>query len=143
MDKEELVRRYGEAIAQNDFETLKELRHPDWHEDWPQSGERIPSHEAYRKIHEDFPSGMPRIDVQQVAGAEDRWVMTPSMTIQRIAGSGDVWSVEGVNTYSNGEVYHIIQHLRLRDGRVWRATTYFASRFEAPAWRASLVVPID
>jgi hypothetical protein len=143
VDKEELVRRYGEAIAHNDFDTLKELRHPDWHEDWPQSGERIPSHEAYRKIHEDFPAGMPRIDLKQVAGADDRWVMTPSMTIQRIAGSGDVWSVEGVNTYSSGEVYHIIQHLRLRDGRVWRATTYFASPFEAPTWRASLVVPID
>ena len=142
MDTEELVRRYGEAVARNDFGTMKAMRHPDWHEDWPQSGERIPSHEAYRSIHEDFPGGMPRVDVQQVAGADDRWVMTPSMTIQRIAGSGDAWFLEGLNTYPSGEAYHLVQHLRLRDGRVWRATTYFAPPFAAPAWRASLVVPI-
>ena len=73
------------------FDAMKTMRHPDWYEDWPQSGERIPSHEAYQAIHENFPGGMPEIDLQQVAGAEDRWVMTPSMTIQRIAGSGDVW----------------------------------------------------
>ncbi len=86
---------------------------------------------------------MPRIDIQELAGSEDRWVMTPSMTIQRIAGSGDVWYVEGVNTYANGGVFHIAQHLRLRDGQVWRSTTYFAAPFEAPAWRAQLVVPIE
>jgi hypothetical protein len=142
MDTEELVRSYVEAVARNDFETMKRLRHPEWHEDWPQSGERVPSHDAYRRIHEEFPAGMPRIDVQQVAGAEDRWVTTPSMTIERIAGSGDVWLLEGVNTYSDGEVYHVVQHLRLRDGRVWRTTTYFAAPFAAPAWRASLVEPI-
>ena len=143
METEALIRRYGDAIAHNDFDTMKTLRHPDWYEDWPQSGERIPSDEAYRKIHEDFPSGMPKIDLHEVAGAEDRWVMTPSMTIQRIAGSGDVWFLEGRNTYANGDVYHIIQHLRLRDGRIWRSTTYFAAPFEAPAWRAALVKPID
>lgn len=142
-DRETLVRRYFEAVAHNDFETMERLRHPDWQEDWPQSGERIVSHDAYRKIHEHFPSGMPQIDVQRVAGADDRWVMTPSMTIERIAGSGDVWMVEGVNTYAGGEVYHIVQHLWLRDGRAWRSTTYFAPPFEAPAWRASLVEPID
>jgi hypothetical protein len=52
-----MVRRYTEAVAHNDFDAMHTLRHPDWHEDWPQSGERIPSHEAYRKIHQDFPGG--------------------------------------------------------------------------------------
>jgi hypothetical protein len=143
MDTEELVRRYGEAVIHNDFATMKTFRHPDWYEDWPQSGERIPSHEAYQAIHENFPGGMPEIDLQQVAGAEDRWVMTPSMTIQRIAGSGDVWFMEGVNTYPSGEMYHIVQHIRLRDGRVWRSITYFAPPFAAPTWRAALVVPME
>ncbi len=143
METDELVRRYGDAVASNDFETMERLRHPDWHEDWPQSGERIPNHEAYLRIHEDFPSGMPRIDVQELAGAEDRWVVTPSMTIQRIAGGGDVWYLEGLATYPNGDLYYIAQHLRLRDGQVWRSTTYFAAPFEAPAWRAEFVEPID
>ena len=143
MDTQEFVRRYGEAVAHNDFDAMKAMRHPDWYEDWPQSGERVPSDEAYRRIHENFPGGMPQVEVQQVAGADDRWVMTPSMTVQRIAGSGDVWFMEATNKYSSGQLYHLVQLIRLRDGRVWRATTYFAPLFEAPAWRASLTVPIE
>jgi hypothetical protein len=143
MNTEDLVRRYSEAVARNDFDTTKTLRDPDWHEDWPQSGERVPSHDAYRRIHEEFPGGMPQVDLQHLAGAEDRWVMTPSMTVQRIAGSGDVWMVEGTNTYSSGQKYQLVQLIRLRNGRVWRATTYFAPPFDAPGWRSSLVVPIE
>jgi hypothetical protein len=143
MESEALVRHYVEAVAANDFETMARLRDADWHEDWPQSGERVPSHDAYRLIHQDFPGGMPRIELTDVAGAEDRWVVTPSMTIQRIAGSGDVWTVEGTNTYTNGDLYHIIQLLRLHDGKIKHAPTYFAPPFAAPAWRASLTVPIE
>jgi len=141
MKTEDLIRRYGEAIAQNDFDAMAAMRHPDWREDWPQSGERVPNHEAYRQIHQDYPGGLPRVDVKGVAGADDRWVMTPSMTVQRIAGSGDVWIIEGTNTYSSGELYYFVQLLRLRDGRVWRATSYFAPPFAVPAWRAALTVP--
>jgi hypothetical protein len=143
VNAEDLVARYCEAMARNDSAALTRLRHPDWHEDWPQSGERVPSDEAYREIHDAFPGGLPQVDVRQVEGTDDRWVVTPSMTVERIAGSGDVWLVEGVNTYQGGDVYHVAMHIRLRDGRVWRTTTYFAAPFEAPAWRAGLVVPID
>jgi hypothetical protein len=112
MESEDLVRRYIEAVAANDFETMKK------------------------------PGGMPRVELTEVAGAEDHWVVTPSMTIQRIAGSGDVWTVEGTNTYSNGEMYYFVQLLRLNDGTVRHASSYFAAPFEAPAWRAALTVPI-
>jgi hypothetical protein len=142
VESEELVRRYAAAIATNDFEVLQQLRDRDWHEDWPQSGERVPSDAVYRQIHENFPGGMPDIEVKELVGADDHWVVTPSMTVQRIAGSGDIWFLEGTNTYSGGERYYIVQLLHLRDGRVWRATTYFASPFDAPASRASLTVPI-
>jgi hypothetical protein len=142
VDNEELVRHYAAAMAGNDFDTLKKLRHPDWHEDWPQSGERVPSDATYRQIHENFPGGMPHVEVRQVEGADDRWVVTPSMTVQRIAGSGDVWIFEGTNTYGSGELYYFVHHLRLRDGRVWRATSYFAPPFPVPAARTGLTVPI-
>jgi hypothetical protein len=143
MEPEELVRRYTEAVAHNDLDTLTALRHPEWHEDWPQSGERVPNDAAYRQIHGAFPGGMPRADVTEIAGADDRWVVTPSMTIQRIAGSGDLWIAEGVNTYPDGHVYLVVALSWLRDGRVWRQTTYFAERFDPPGWRAPYVVPIE
>jgi len=142
METEELVRRYAEAQARNDSETMRRLSHADWREDWPQSGERVPNLEAYRRIHEALPGGMPDIDLREVAGSEDRWVVTPNMTVERIGGSGDSWIVEGIGTYPGGAIYHMVQHLRLRDGLVWRATTYFAAPFEAPAWRSAFVVPI-
>jgi hypothetical protein len=69
VDTEALVRAYFDAVASNDFETMARMRHRDWREDWPQSGERIPDNEAYRKIHEEFPAGMPRIDVQRIGGS--------------------------------------------------------------------------
>ncbi len=143
MEPEELVRRYTEAVAHNDLDTLTALRHPEWREDWPQSGERVPNDPAYRQIHGAFPGGMPRSDIVEIGGVEDRWVMTPSMTIQRIAGSGDVWFAEGVNTYPDGHVYLVVALCWLRDGQVWRQTTYFAERFDPPAWRAPYVVPIE
>jgi hypothetical protein len=68
MDTQEFVRRYGEAVARNDFDTMKTMRHPDWYEDWPQSGERIPSHEAYRTIHENFRAGCPRSRSSRLRG---------------------------------------------------------------------------
>ncbi len=142
MDSEALVRRYARAMADNDFEALASLRHPDWHEDWPQSRERVPSHDVYRAIHEDFPGGMPRVDVQQVEGAEDHWVVTPGMTIQRIRGSGDVWIIEGTNTYGSGALYYFVHIVRLSDGRILHGTAYFAEPFEAPGWRAGLTVPM-
>ena len=43
METEELVRRYAEAQARNDSETMRRLSHADWREDWPQSGERVPN----------------------------------------------------------------------------------------------------
>ena len=43
------------------------MRHPRWHLDWPQSKERVPDSESYRKIHERLPGDMPQIDVAKVA----------------------------------------------------------------------------
>ena len=143
MDTEEMVRRYFEAVAHNDFDTMQQLRHPDWHEDWPQSGERIPSHEAYREIHEDFPSGMPRIDTSGGRG------------LRGPLGHDSEHDDSADRRQRRRLVRGGREHVRERRGvprrpaptaarwPVWRSTTYFAAPFEAPAWRAQLVVPIE
>ena len=33
--------------------------------------------------------------------------------------------------------------LELRDGKIWRETTYWAEPFDAPAWRRQWVEPLD
>lgn len=138
-DNRSVVEAYVEASIANDIERLGNLRHEAWIEDWPQSGERLPGHDAYRRIHEEFPGGYPAMAVDRVVGSDDRWVATPALTVQRVLGNGDVWIVEGRNRYGDGSEWHLVKHLELRDGRIWREVTYFAAPFEAPAWRAPFV----
>jgi hypothetical protein len=128
-----------EADLRNDFDAMERLRHPAWRLDWPQSGERITSSEAYRAIHQSYPGGLPSGEVERLVGSEDRYVVGPSFTITRVAGSGDFWFGHGHITYPDGTPYHIVTFLELRDGKVYRETEFFAAPFEAPDWRAEWV----
>lgn len=134
----QLVERYAEALP-TDFDALARLRHADFVEEWPQSGERIRGHESYRAIHESYPGGQPTGSGRKIHGSEDKWVLTPSYTPLRIAGSGDTYFIEARISYPDGGSAHLVAIVELRDRKVARQTTYFAMPFEAPAWRASLV----
>jgi hypothetical protein len=133
-----VVERYMEALP-SDFDTLAELRDPGYTEIWPQSGERILGHENYRKIHEAYPGGLPTTEIRRIMGSEDRVVQSPMFTLVRISGAGDVYTVEGTLTYPGDRTTNLVAILELRDGKVARATQYFADPFEAPEWRAQWV----
>jgi hypothetical protein len=139
----EVIERYASALPGNQPE-LEALRHPDFVEDWPQSGERIRGPANARTIHEHHP-GMPTGGgVVRVVGSEDRWVMTPSYTTLRIEGSGDVYTILMRATYPPDDaLWYVTSIIELRDQLVWRATTIFGEAFEAPAWRAQWVERIE
>jgi hypothetical protein len=139
MTSEEAVRRYTEASVQADLDALEALRAPDWTCDWPQSGERVPSSAAYRRIVEHYPGGAPRSKLTRLVGPEDQWVVTPSNTLVRMTGSGDFWWVEWVVTYPDGHDYQVVSLIQLRDGLVHREIAYWAEPFAAPDWRAQWV----
>ena len=67
----EIVEHYFKAYP-SDWATMARLRHADFVEDWPQSGERIVGHENYRSIHENYPGGNPGSAIDRVVGTEDR-----------------------------------------------------------------------
>jgi hypothetical protein len=134
----QVVERYAAALPA-DFDALSRLRHADFVEEWPQSGERIRGHASYQAIHESYPGGQPTASGQKVRGSEDKWVFTPSYTPMRIVGSGDTYFIEARISYPEGASAHFVSIVELRDGKVARQTTYFAMPFEAPAWRAALV----
>ena len=138
MSNREVVERYCAALP-NDQETLRALRHPDFVEEWPQSGERVRGHERMAQIDANYPGGMPTADVQRVVGSEDRWVVTPSFTLLRVAGTGDVYTAIARANYADGPLWYIALLIELRDGKVAKATTLFAPRLEPPAWRAEWV----
>lgn len=89
MSNEEFVRRYVDADIRQDFAAMEPMRHTDWRLDWPQSGERITSDEAYRAVHENYPGGLPHGDVDRMVGSEDRYVVSPMYTVQRLR-TGDL-----------------------------------------------------
>ncbi len=139
LTNDQCVREYAAASAAHDLEVLPGLRHPDWMVFWPQSGERVQSSQAFAEIIANYPGGAPKVEVTRIVGAEDQWVVTAANTAMRVAGSGDFWWSEWRLTYQNGDVYYVVDLLELRDGLVYRETVYWASPFDAPAWRAPWV----
>jgi hypothetical protein len=139
LSNEECVKQYAAACAEHDLAALAGLRHPDWMVVWPQSGERVKGNRAFAEIIANYPGGAPKTEITRIVGAEDRWVVTAGNTVLKVAGSGDFWWSEWRLTYSNGDVYLVISLLELRDGLVYRETTYWAAPFEAPEWRAPWV----
>ena len=134
----DVVERYMKAFPR-DFDTLAQLRHPDYVEDWPQSGERIRGHENYVKVHEAYPGGLPTAETERIVGSEDRWAASPSFTLVRIQGEGDTYTVEGRMQYPAGDLTHLVAILQLKDGKVFRVTNYFADPFTPPPWRSEWV----
>lgn len=53
----DLVRRYADAGARDDFDTMEALRHDEWQEAWPQSGEIVISSANYRVTRTQRPEG--------------------------------------------------------------------------------------
>ena len=139
LTNDEVVARYGAASAAHDIPALRALRHPDWAVFWPQSGESVNSTEAFAEIIANYPGGAPKTEITRLVGSEDQWVVTAGNTVMRVAGSGDFWWTEWRITEPSGDVYMVVELLELRDGLVHRETVYWASPFEAPAWRAPWV----
>lgn len=121
MSGEELLGRYVAASAEDDFGTMEELRHPDWNEVWPQSGEVVTSNANYWTVRSQRPEGAPRV----VPG--------------RLGGSGDCWWGEAVVQYADGSRWLGITVFELRDGLIFRERVYFGPPFPAPEWRSQWV----
>ena len=54
-------------------------------------------------------------------------------------GAGDQFTATGQVKYPNGETWHLVSLIELRDGKIAKITDYFGAPFEAPAWRAPYV----
>jgi SnoaL-like domain len=120
-DREALIRRYADAGARDDFDAMETLRHPDWQEAWPQSGEVVTSSATYRAARAGRPEGAPRLEPR------------------RIGGTGDCWWSEAVVHYGDGTRWLAVTIYELRDDLVWRERLYFGQPVTAPAWRSHLV----
>ena len=140
MNTREVVDRYGAGMEAHDIDAVLATLHDDFVEEYPQSGERIHGAANLGAILSHYPGGEPRMEkVEQVIGTEDRWVVSPSYIPMRVEGSGDQYTAVAHIAYPDGSQWHVIQLIRLKDGRIYRIVSYYAAPFEAPDWRAPFV----
>lgn len=146
--RQDFFRRYMQAIATRDLPTLEQMIHPDFVEDYPQSGERLIGYAAFKFQLENYPSELPdqRFDdaVAKVLGEEERWAISPGYTVVPLTGP-ERFTIVSRAPYPDGSRWWIVSIVTLKDDKVWRAETYFAPEFEPPEWRKGMVeiVPRD
>lgn len=137
----ELLTKFVTFLSTNDIEALREIIHPDFEGQYPQSRERFRGFESFRAQLEQYPGGLPagRLDSKDVLllGDEERWVITPGYTVLPLAGP-DRYTTVVQTTYPDGSKWHIITVIELRDGLIYRTISYFAPEFERPEWRRDM-----
>ena len=133
----EVVDRYVAGMNRGDIDASCGALHADVVEVYPQSGEEFRGRETIRTLLRSFEArGGQAPEMDRVIGSEDRWLMTPAFSLVRVTGSGDEYTATGRVRYADGAESHLIQLLRMRDGKIGQVTSYFAAPFEAPEWRA-------
>jgi len=143
----ETIARYLRATHDQDLDTMSALQHPDFVEDWPQSNERIRGRENFRAILEHYPGGLEGADadasMDRVLGGEDHWIVAPTFAMVRVSGVEDIHTAILKLRYSGGEEWIMIGLFELKDGLIYRATSFFAPTFESPEWRRQWVERIE
>jgi hypothetical protein len=124
MQEHEVRELMERLIAAMDPALEYEARHEDFTVEFPQSGERM-DREGLRKLQEHFPDGVPEI------------------RLRRLTGGGDLWITESVIHYADGSVFHGVNIIEFRGGKICKETRYYSEPFEAPAWRAQWVERIE
>jgi hypothetical protein len=139
--KREFFRRYIEAIAVLDFDTLESMVHPEYVADYPQSGERFRGFASFRAQLENYPGGLPATRFEdphtKILGDEERWAITPGYTVLPLAGPERYTTISRA-PYPDGSRWWIISILTLKDGKIWHAESYFAPEFDPPEWRKGM-----
>jgi len=128
-DNRTTVDQFISAMDKMDIEAQERLLSDDFVEEYPQSGEVIRGKDNRRAIMENYPGGTPR----------ETSASRPNPKPPIVTGAGDNFTTSGQITYPNGETWHVISLIELRDGKIRKMTSFFAAPFEAPAWRASYV----
>jgi ketosteroid isomerase-like protein len=143
VDHRALLERFVAAMNRREYDAVEEIFTDDLVQEYPQSGEVIRGRRNFRSILENYPSGLPddAIDLPslRVAATDQPRVVAPLFTVVRVEGAGDVGNYNLRTRYPDGSTWWTIGFYELRDGRIARATVFFAPEFEAPEWRASFV----
>jgi len=133
MDDNAMVARIREAFNSGDMEAFAksqyEMSAEDIVQEWPQSGERIRGRDNIAAVNENYPAS---------TGS------SPKSTLRRVLKPGEAWIIESTIDYGDGVPVSLVSITETgADGKIVRETDYFASPFEAPAWRSKWVEKME
>lgn len=140
MANRHIAERYATALASFDLTSLKHLVHPDIVVRYPQSGETFRGIDSYLATIEEYP-GLPGMGEMVSSGSSARESVIVSQTspftppILTVIGDGETFVGEFVAAYPNGDLYHVVSIVRIREGLVISDTAYFGLPFDPPDWR--------
>ena len=80
-------------------------------------------------------------EITRITGTDDKFIPRASglsWAVIHLTGSGDEFSVTSTIRYPDGQLWHYVSLLQVRDGKVWRESTYFGLPFDAPDWRSEV-----
>ena len=140
----ELIDELWRAVSVHDYDAALRVLHPDFVEEYPQSGERIRGLANYRAILENYPTGVgPRVDTATFQSHEaTAWAMSPAYTVIQIQESANDATVVSKLHYPDGSDWVMIALVDIKVLLLYRQTSYFAQSFDAPEWRARWVETI-
>jgi len=124
MNNKQIVEKFWETMATNDYYAVAKLLHEDYLLEWPQSGERIRGRENFAAINTYYPS-------------EGKW----EFSINRIVVEENV-VVTDVSVTDGKQKDRAITFSTIRNGKIWRQVEFWPESFEAPAWRSQWVEKI-
>jgi ketosteroid isomerase-like protein len=121
----EVVRRFWDLMASNDFRSVGAVLAEDFILEWPQSNERIRGAERFALMNEEYP-------------AHGRW----SFTINRLVG-GEGEAVSEVSITDGTQSARAISFFTVAHGKIKRLAEFWPEPYAAPANRKHLVEAIE
>ena len=124
MTPAETVRTWWAAIDSAAYADAASLLAPGTPIDWPLTGERLPSPEAWRRVNDHYPSRAPwRAIILDLLADDERVVTFTQVTDGHISDLA-------------------ITHFMVRDGLIVQMVEFWPETYAAPTWRAGWSEPL-
>ena len=121
----EVVKKFWELMATNDFHSVGAVLSDDFVLEWPQSNERIRGRQNFALMNEEYP-------------AQGRW----QFSIHRIIGN-DTEAASDVSVTDSVQHARAISFFTVKDGRIVKVVEFWPEPFAAAANRSHLVEKLD
>jgi len=125
----EVLERFVELLNQRAWTRLDEVLHPNYVEEYPQSGERVVGIANAVAAREQYPVSLALGELGgfELVGANDVSLVNPARTVVGITGMSDQYTFVLRTHYPDGSDWFTIGLAEFKDGLISRTTVFSAS----------------